>query len=198
MTTLQKWTVGLVLALLAAMIAGAVWQMEVRQAAVAAQTAAKIDELAAQIKARDAQAATAVKAVDAQVQAAKTPDQQAALIQALAGLKVTPTIVTVPAAPVAGLAAPLPNAPQPGDMIVPKADIPQTVNFAANCKKDAIDLSACEGNLSDMNKERAELQSEVTELKGGTWWTRLKRNSKWAAIGGALAAGAVCATGHCK
>jgi hypothetical protein len=199
------YTLMIVILMIVALLA---WRSAEERAADQAKLKSTLAALGTQISQRTQAAATADRQVDLQVAQAKTPDQQAALIAALVGLKQAPTIVTIPSAPAPTPAqsadsgdkatkvqnvqipvqsATLPDAPQPGDMVVPKAEIPQLVQHEADCKKDANDLAACNANLADTARQR---DAAVAAFKGGSWWTRVKRNGKWFGLGAALGIGA--------
>lgn len=79
------------------------------------------------------------------------------------------------------------DAPQPGDMVVPKADVVPMFQQIAHGKQAEINLAACEQDKTTLAGERDDAQRA---LKGGTLFTRLKRNSKWFGIGAAIGAGA--------
>jgi hypothetical protein len=198
MTFLQKCIAGGIAAVLFILVVALAWRSEMERVADQATLQTTIKTLGDKIDQRNKQAQADTSAVDQQVAAAKTPDQQAALIAALVGFKQKPIIVTVPvAAPILGHAmppaagvGPLPDAPVPqteasGDMIIPKADIPQFVSFSAGCKKDGIDLASCTANLTDVTTER---NQAVNAANGGSWWERVKRSSKWLAIGAGIGA----------
>lgn len=210
MTTIQKWTLAAVIAGLLVLMGLLAWRAERERLQDQAELKVTLSTLGTQISQRNQQAAADVQAVDRQVQQAKTPDQQAALIAAIAGLKQAPTIVTVPAAPaptsflppssegakqeMKPLAdAPQPVTAQPGDMVIPKADVPQLVSYTADCKKEGIDLASCQADLADTSKER---DVAVKAAHGGSWFTRLKRDSKWLGIGLAIGGAAVAAAKH--
>jgi hypothetical protein len=113
-----------------------------------------------------------------------------------------PITITVP--------APTPQNPTPNATAsIPESDLPALRDQVTQCQVCAQKLTAAQADeaakdsqlklagedLSAMTKER---DAAVTASKGGSFWARLKSKAKWFAIGGAVAAGAVCATGHCK
>jgi Tfp pilus assembly protein PilE len=211
-TTKEKTILGGIAVAVLLLIGLLAWRSEVERSADQAALKSTLSTLGTQIAQRTQTAATADKQVDQQVAQAKSPDQQAALIAALVGMKQAPTIVTIPVqAPAASSGVlpvatsnvgakqevkPLPDAPQPGDMVIPKVDIPQFVAHEATCKKDGIDLASCTANLSDTAKER---DAAVTANKGGSLLARIKRNGKWTALGiviGTAAGATLAAIAH--
>jgi hypothetical protein len=79
----------------------------------------------------------------------------------------------------------------------------------AQCQTCFLKLTAAQADLSSRD-ERLKLAGEqlsavqnerdaaIKAAKGGGFWSRVHRSSKWLVIGGALAGGAICGTGHCK
>jgi hypothetical protein len=41
-------------------------------------------------------------------------------------------------------------------------------------------------------------RAAITSAKGGSFWTRVRHNAHWLAIGAGVDAAAVCASGHCR
>ncbi len=83
-------------------------------------------------------------------------------------------------------------APAPTSANLPLEDMKPLFDHLVDCQECARKLSAAEnaaatkdGEIKDIAKERDEYK---TALKGGTFWTRMKRNAKWFAIGAAAGA----------
>jgi predicted small secreted protein len=77
--------------------------------------------------------------------------------------------------------------PQSGDLIIPKIDVVPLYQQLNTCKQNDALLSTCQQNLKDTKGERDEA---LTAVKGGSFFTRVKRNAKWFALGGAVGAAA--------
>lgn len=148
------------------------------------QVIAKLND---SIKDRDAQAATDKAELDKRLSAAKSPDQQAALLSALAGLK-QPITVNVPPAPVAGSKEP-PLAPSATLSVPQLAELNQ---FGISCKKCEVDRDALVGDNKDLQEKvkatEVKLHAAEIAVKGGTKWSRFKRGAKTLGVG--LAVGA--------
>lgn len=152
-----------------------------------------VADLSAQIAARNAEAKEKDAALQAQADAAKSVQQQLSLIEKRMNLP-QPITVNVPAQP-----------GQPAAMQVnPQAeqDVKPALDYTTSCEQCKIDLDAARANEADKDKQIAAVSAErdaaVTMANGGSFWKRVKRGAKWLAIGGAVAGGAICGTGHCK
>ncbi len=90
---------------------------------------------------------------------------------------------------------PIPKPGQPGDAILPAADLKPLYDFALDCKACQAKLTASQGDLSDEKAKTAALTKErdaaVQAAKGGSALRRIARAAKWFALG--AAAGAVAA-----
>jgi hypothetical protein len=90
---------------------------------------------------------------------------------------------------------PIPKPGQPGDAILPAADLKPLYNFALDCKACQAKLAASQGDLNDEKVKTAALTKErdaaVQAAKGGSALRRIARAAKWFALG--AAAGAVAA-----
>jgi hypothetical protein len=94
-----------------------------------------------------------------------------------------------------------PDAPEvPAVITVPQADLQPLFDHLQDCH-------ACQERLAtaqqDLNDERAKVSALMTErdaavkaARGGGFWSRLRSNAKWFAIGGALGALAASAAHH--
>jgi|HubBroStandDraft_6_1064221.scaffolds.fasta_scaffold47619_6 hypothetical protein len=90
---------------------------------------------------------------------------------------------------------PIPKPGQPGDAILPAADLKPLYDFALDCKACQAKLAASQGDLSDEKTKTAALTKErdaaVQAAKGGSALRRFARAAKWFALG--AAAGAIAA-----
>jgi len=94
-----------------------------------------------------------------------------------------------------------PDAPEaPAVITVPQADLQPLFDHLQDCQ-------ACQERLAtaqqDLNDERAKVSALMTErdaavkaARGGGFWSRLRSNAKWFAIGGALGTLAASAAHH--
>lgn len=148
---------------------------------VQSQVIAKLNE---SIKERDAKAVTDKAELDKKLTAAKTPDQQAALLSVLAGLKQPLTINVPPSVP-----GSLPQAPSATLSALQLADLNQ---FAVSCKKCEVDRDTLTGDNKDLQDKvkatEVKLHAAEIAVKGGTKWQRFKRGAKTLGVG--LAVGA--------
>jgi hypothetical protein len=124
----------------------------------------------ADIKARDAAAVAAKQEIDRQVAAAKTPRQNATLLNQW----VRPTKpIEVP--------APLPDSPGTvaGPVVLDESQLRDLTVFAGKCKQCDVDKAALEGNVTDWKAKFDAVSKErdvaVAVAKGGTRMQRLKR-----------------------
>lgn len=85
---------------------------------------------------------------------------------------------------------------------IPQEDLKPLFDFSADCKACQITAAKQKQAIMLLGQEveslRAERDAALNASKGGGFWSRLKSNAHWFAIGGAVAAGTLCATGHCK
>jgi len=97
--------------------------------------------------------------------------------------------------------AALPAATMPeATLHIPQADLKPLYNQLEDCRACQASLAAAQSDLAD---ERAQLAATAAErdaalksAKGGTFWTRLKRNAKWFALGAAAGAVATIINEH--
>ena len=72
-----------------------------------------------------------------------------------------------------------------------KADLKPLYNYVQDCRECQLRLAAANLNLADDAKRIAALTTErdaaVTAAKGGTLWSRMRRNLLWFAVGAAAA-----------
>jgi len=140
-------------------------------------------------------------------------ERDASLAAALAQINAAKRRVTTPAQAVAEIPDALPPLPKPVEIqippptpeqpeppavaTVPQADLKPIYDYLQDCRACQVSLAATRENLAD---ERTKLAAVTTErdaaiqaARGGTFWTRLKRNAKWFALGAAAAAAATAA-----
>lgn len=166
------------------------------------QAAAQIKQLQDADKERDAATTEALAKVSANAAAQKTPQQIVKWIpEQIPGLPQPIESVIPPATP---------QNPAPAALFtVPQADLDALRDQVSTCQKDALalsgaqqDLTSCQAQAKLAAQQLAASEQErdayKMELKGGTFWTRTKRAGKWLAIGGAIAGGLLCGSGHCK
>ena len=140
-------------------------------------------------------------------------ERDASLAAALAQINAAKRRVSTPAQVVAEIPSALPPLPKPVEIqlppptleqpeppavaTVPQVDLKPIYDYLQDCRACQISLAATRENLAD---ERAKLAAVTTErdaaiqaVRGGTFWTRLKHNAKWFALGAAAAAAATAA-----
>jgi hypothetical protein len=73
---------------------------------------------------------------------------------------------------------------------IPTADLKPLFDFVQDCRACKVQLDAARADLKDEQAKTAALSKErdaaVKAVKGGGFWTRVKRNAKWLAIGAIL------------
>lgn len=166
------------------------------------QSAAQLKQIERQQATKDAAAQAAIAKLSAAAAAQKAPEQITKWIPLNLGSLPVPIHAELP--------APTPQNPTPAaTFAVPQVDLSFLRDQVATCQENAVALSDAQGGLTscqaqqkllsgqvqDLEKERNALQ---VELKGGTFWHRVKHDLKSFAIGAAIGAVAVCASGHCK
>jgi hypothetical protein len=148
---------------------------------------------------------TAVNVAALQASAAKqvTPAQIAAWIpKQLQQLPGTPITLSIPAATAQN---PTPDA----IASIPQADLPILRDQLEKCQECGVKLAAVQQDATSKDQRlllagqqlsavSVERDAYKQAAKGGPFWSRVKSKAKWFAIGGAVVAGALCGTGHCK
>lgn len=176
--------------------------------AVAKTEAAKREQLTGQIadlqKAmadRNAVYQTEVKRLETKFQSAATPQQLAALISQVMGLKQPIQITTPP---------PTQQNPNPQPVAtVPNVDFSQVAAYTQQCEECKLNLTKTQADLADREAQMAladkQIQSLKTErdswqqtAKGGSWLHRTVKALKYIGIGAGIGAVALCGSGHCK
>jgi hypothetical protein len=160
------------------------------------------DDQAAADRDRDAKTAAAIADLQKKAAAAVTPQQIAKWIPAQLGDLPLPISIAVPPA-TAGNPTPAAVATIPEQDLAPLRNMVeemQTCSIALPAAQQ--DLASCKTQLTEAGAQlsAAEKQRDAYKqaLKGGTFWHRVKHDGKVLAIGGAIAAAAICGTGHCS
>ena len=120
-------------------------------------------------------------------------------------------ISNAPAAPAANEApgannASLPSAPRPAGTTaamppatatLPQQDLKPLYDYIEDCRATGADRDAARKDLADEQTQitalTAQRDAAITAAKGGKFWTRVRRNAKWLAIGVGVGAAAVLA-----
>jgi hypothetical protein len=151
---------------------------------------------------RDALTAATIAQLTQAAAAQKTPEQIVRWIpQQAPGLPQPITVNIPPSTP----SNPTPNAVAS----IPQADLPKLRDTIESCQLNAVRVTACAADLASRESQlkiageqlsvvEKERDAYQTALKGGTFFTRVKRAGKWIVFGGGLTIVAVCGTGHCK
>jgi len=161
--------------------------------------------LAAGEKQRDATLQSQLDAMRAAVAKIQTPQQ---IAQWLPKQLPLPAPVTISVPPPAPSASGQPSAP-PAIATIPQQDLGPIRNAVESCEECAKKLSVAQQDASAKDQQlklageqlsaaEKERDAAITAAKGGSFWTRLRRNAKWFALGAGAAASALCASGHCK
>jgi len=138
-------------------------------------------------------------AVGKTFQQTQTPQQLAALIAQLTGLKQAPIVVTP---------APTPQNPNPQPTIE-LPDAPQVKAYFQACETCKIDLAAAQKDLTiaksqgDLDQQKLELvtserDSWKTAATGGSWARRAGKRALDFLVDAAITTAVVCGSGHCK
>lgn len=168
--------------------------------------ASKADDLIKQLRDADKERAaqTAAEVARAKDDAAKqvTAAQIAAWIPKQIPNTPQPITVNIPPATVAN--------PKPDAIAnIPQADMPALRDYISGCQVSTLQLSSCQKGLASRDEQLKQSDVKLTamtnqrndlqdELKGGTFFTRVKKAGKWILFGALAAGAAVCGTGHCK
>jgi hypothetical protein len=178
-------------------------------AAVSAQKAA-FDQAAEQMKAlqvadakRDAQTAATIAQLTQAAAAQKTPQQIASWIPQQIPNLPQPITINVPKA--------TPDNPTPNAIAsIPQADLPKLRDTIEACQLNAVRVSACAADLASRDKQieifnkqtipslNNQIEDLQQELKGGTFWVRLKRAGKWVVFGAVAGGVALAVSGHVR
>lgn len=101
--------------------------------------------------------------------------------------------------------------PDPALPNAPSATMPakELRDYMLDCDASKASLTSCRSTVENVTNQlvaettdhaatKKELVASRTAMKGGSFWTRVKSNGKWLAIGVAAGGAVVCGTGHCK
>jgi hypothetical protein len=90
----------------------------------------------------------------------------------------------------------LPDAPstvKAGSLIIDTADVPSYWKSVTTCAENSAALVKCQSELPLVTQDRDKWK---TAANGGSFWTRLRANAKWMAIGAGVGAAAGYAAHH--
>lgn len=171
------------------------------QKTVIEQAQQQIQTLVNDEKQRDAQAQSAIDTMRRKVAGLQTPQQIASWITSQLPMP-SPITLTVPTA--------TPSNPKPDAVAqIPLQDLPSIRDAIESCKECTLKLQTAQQDLASKNQQlqlageqmsAAERQRDIAiaAAKGGTFWHRLRQNTKWLLLGGGAAASALCMSGHCR
>jgi hypothetical protein len=179
---------------LAGLLAGRSW-LAAHDAAIHLAATLEVQErVQAQANERQRQRDASLAVTLAQITAAKrrvnTPEKAAA--------EIPNALPTLPEPVEVQLPEPTPALPEPPAVAtVPQADLKPIYDYLQDCRACEASLAATRENLSD---ERAKLVAVTVErdaaiqaARGGNFWSRLRHDAKWLAIGAAVTALAAAA-----
>lgn len=160
------------------------------------------DQASEQLK--QSQQAQAAKDAATQATIAKLADDAAEQKTPQQITKWIPTQLGSLPAPIKTTPAPASNPAAPVVYEVPQVDLDFLKNDIATCQQQAValagakaDVTSCQaqqkilnGQINDLEKQRDALQAE---LKGGTFWQRVKHDAKIVGVGAAIGAAAALA-----
>lgn len=165
------------------------------------QYQAQVSDLAKQMAEREGQYKSELQALDSRFSTAQTPQAVAQLASVLMGLSKPIQVVTPP---------PTAQDPHPQPIAqISSLDFPRATEYLHDCETYKLNLAKATADAADreaqahlaqlqidsLKKENTSLQ---TAIKGGTFFQRLGKATKYLIIGGAAALVATCTTGHCK
>jgi hypothetical protein len=150
---------------------------------------------------RDAATASAISAMQQAVAKIRTPQQIAGWLPKQVKLPAPVTLAIPPST--------AQNLRPDATAIIPQQDLVPIKVAVEGCKECALRLSTAQKDLLGSNQQvkiaseelsamQRERDAALTASRGGSFWTRVRRSAKWFAIGSAVAAGALCSSGHCK
>ena len=169
------------------------------------QAGDQVKQLQASDKDRDAQTAATIAKLSDAASKQVTPAQIASWIPAqLQAGKALPQPITIQLPP-ATAANPAPNA----IASIPQADLPALRDEIASCQECGVKLSGAQADVASrdqqlklageqLSAEGKERDAYKLELKGGTFWHRVKGGSQKVVIGIGIGLAFVCGSGHCK
>lgn len=165
------------------------------------QYQAQVSALAKQMADRDTAYQAQLKSLDSKFAASSSPQQIALLISQVMGLKQPIQLVTPPATSADPHPAPVAQ--------VSTLDAPQVKAYVEQCEECKLSLAKATADATDREAQAALAQKQIdslkkenaslqTAVKGGSFFQRLGKATKYLIIGGAAALVATCSTGHCK
>ncbi len=162
-------------------------------AATLATQKSAIQQSAAHEKQRDTQLAAALAFISAQKRKVQTPQQVAAAIPSVLPPLPLPISIRIPdLTPSAKPADDL-----PATISIPQPDLKPFYDELQDCRVSSLQSAATEKDLEDEKLRSAAFSKErdaaINAAHGGSFWVRLKRETKWFAIGIALGAAATAA-----
>lgn len=144
---------------------------------------------------RDAALLQTLNAITAQKQAVNTPQKAAlAIPQQLAAALPQPITINVPTVLPGGVQ-------QPAHAEIPIDDLKPLSDKLFDCEACNQKLASAELDKADDAFKIKAMQKQIdaaVQASHGSFWQRLKGNSKWFIIGSIGATAALCAAGHCK
>lgn len=155
-----------------------------------------IEQAANREKQRDTELAAALALIARQKRAVQTPQQAAIAIPSV--LPPLPLPISIHLPDLSSSAKPYEDLP--ATVSIPQVDLKPLYDELQDCRANSLEISAAKQNLSDEKLQNAALtlqrDAALTAARGGTLWQRLKRQTKWFAIGIAIGAAATAAARH--
>ena len=187
-------------ALLAAALAANSWFAARRASSQLAAALASQNALLAQASERehqrDAQLASALAQIAADKRRIQTPQQVAEALASVLPPLPLPVSLRLPDL----TATPTLSESAPASLSVPQADLKPLYDALADCRACALERDALKKDLADEQAKTTALLRErnaaIAAARGGAFWSRLKRNAKWFAIGAVVGAAAASASHH--
>lgn len=171
------------------------------QQAVIAKSNEQTKQLQDADKERSTQEAATLDAMQRLVASVKTPQQIAQWL---------PQNVPTPQPFVINVPQPTAANPKPdATATIPQDDLPALRDYTEKCNECSVKLSASEADVTSREEQlriageklsatERERDAAITAAKGGTWFQRFKKATKYILIGAGIGAVAVCGSGHCK
>jgi hypothetical protein len=155
-----------------------------------------IQQAAEQEKQRDSQLSTVLAAIQSQKRAVQTPKQASEQLSAVLPPLPLPVTIHDP-----DLSAPIaPGEASSTTISIPQPDLVPLYDGLQDCRENKAQSDALQKDLSDEKLRSAALLHErdaaIATAHGGTFLIRLKRSSKWLAIGVAVGAAAAATVHH--
>jgi hypothetical protein len=193
-------TAALAAAIIAAILTAKTWQSQRKSAldlaATLATQATQLKQAADREQQRNEQLQSALAAIDAQKRRVQTPQQAAAAIPGVLPPLPLPIKIDLP-----NLSqSPQQSTPAPATISIPQPDLKPLYDSLQDCRACKLERDAAKQNLLDEQARVTALTRErdaaIATAHGGTFWVRLKRATKWFAIGVAAGAAATAASRH--